>query len=50
MDFGTVSTTAVNPLIFVPAPGTGLRADFSSRVTDNVVRVGINYKFGYAHF
>jgi outer membrane immunogenic protein len=50
MDFGTVSTTAVSPLIFVPAPGTGLRADFSSRVTDNVVRVGINYKFGYAHF
>jgi opacity protein-like surface antigen/outer membrane receptor protein involved in Fe transport len=41
LDFGTVSSTAVNdmgsPLIVV---------DLNSRITENVVRVGLNYKFG----
>jgi opacity protein-like surface antigen/outer membrane receptor protein involved in Fe transport len=41
LDFGTVSSTAVNdvgsPLIVV---------DLNSRITENIVRVGLNYKFG----
>jgi hypothetical protein len=28
-----------------PAPGATVTAAFNSRVTDNVVRLGVNYKF-----
>jgi hypothetical protein len=28
-----------------PAPGATVAAAFNSRVTDNVVRLGVNYKF-----
>jgi outer membrane immunogenic protein len=37
-DYGTVSTTAINTL-------AGIGANISSRVTDNVLRAGINYHF-----
>jgi iron complex outermembrane recepter protein len=40
LDFGTVSVTGSNPL-----NGTPIAVAFNSRVTDNVLRVGINYKF-----
>ena len=39
MDLGTVSGTVVN----TPAL---IGANWSSRITDNIVRVGVNYKFG----
>lgn len=42
-DYGTVSGTATNTLSQPP-----LRAEFRSRVTDHVLRVGINYKWGDA--
>jgi iron complex outermembrane recepter protein len=40
LDFGTVSVTGTNPL-----NGTPIAVAFNSRVTDNLLRVGINYKF-----
>jgi len=41
MDLGTVSGT------IAPAPVFGLvGATYSSRITDNILRVGLNYKFG----
>jgi outer membrane immunogenic protein len=39
LDLGTVST------IPAPAPSTTTAAAFNSRVTDNLLRVGVNYKF-----
>jgi outer membrane immunogenic protein len=43
LDLGSVSTTAT-----LPANAPPLTAAFNSRFTDNVVRVGVNYKFDYA--
>jgi iron complex outermembrane receptor protein len=40
LGFGRVSTTAINPLNATP-----LALTLDSRVTDHIVRVGINYKF-----
>jgi len=40
LDFGNVSTTAV-----LPTNSTPLAITFNSRVTENLVRVGLNYKF-----
>jgi outer membrane immunogenic protein len=44
IDLGTVTSgTLVTPIV---APGRGLLAtSISSHVTDNIVRIGINYKF-----
>ncbi|HEU0058246.1 MAG TPA: outer membrane beta-barrel protein, partial [Hyphomicrobiaceae bacterium] len=39
LDLGSVTTVPV------PAPGATAAAAFNSRVTDNVVRLGVNYKF-----
>ena len=40
LDFGRVSTAATNPLNSTP-----LAVNFDSRVTNQIVRVGLNYKF-----
>jgi opacity protein-like surface antigen len=40
LDFGKVSTTAS-----LPTNSTPLGINFDSRVTDHIVRVGVNYKF-----
>jgi iron complex outermembrane receptor protein len=40
LDFGRVSTATTNPLNSTP-----LAVNFDSRVTDHIVRVGLNYKF-----
>ena len=40
MDFGKVSTDATHVLNATP-----IALNFNSRVTDNVFRVGVNYKF-----
>jgi outer membrane immunogenic protein len=40
LDFGNVSTTAT-----LPTNSTPLAINFNSRVTENIVRVGLNYKF-----
>ncbi len=40
LDFGKVSTTAS-----LPTNSTPLGMNFNSRVTDQIVRVGVNYKF-----
>jgi len=40
LDFGRVSTAATNPLNSTP-----LAVNFDTRVTDHIVRVGLNYKF-----
>src|SRR5262249_55124389 len=40
LDFGRVSTAAINPLNSTP-----IAVSFDSRVTDHIVRVGLNYKF-----
>jgi iron complex outermembrane receptor protein len=40
LDFGSVSLTANNPF-----NGTPIAVAFNSRVTDNIVRLGINYQF-----
>jgi outer membrane immunogenic protein len=45
-DYGTVNGTALLPVPAIPP----LRADISSKVTDHVVRAGINYKFGPARY
>jgi len=39
LDLGSVTTVPT------PAPGATVAAAFNSRVTDNVVRLGVNYKF-----
>jgi opacity protein-like surface antigen len=39
LDLGTVTT------IPTPAPNSTIATAFNSRVTDNIVRVGVNYKF-----
>jgi opacity protein-like surface antigen len=39
LDLGTVTT------IPAPAPGATTAAAFNSRITDNLLRVGVNYKF-----
>ena len=41
MDLGTVSGTAAQPNNFPP-----LALAYSSRITDNILRIGLNYKFG----
>jgi outer membrane immunogenic protein len=41
VDLGTVSGAFTAPIA-----GTTLTSNFSSRITDNILRVGINYKFG----
>jgi iron complex outermembrane recepter protein len=43
LDFGTVSTSAINQLNSTP-----LAVSLDSRVTDHIVRAGLNYKFGPA--
>jgi opacity protein-like surface antigen len=40
LDFGTVSTSAT-----LPQNSTPLAVTFNSRVTENLVRLGVNYKF-----
>jgi iron complex outermembrane recepter protein len=40
LDFGSVSTVATNP-----SNSTPLAVNLESRVTDHIVRVGLNYKF-----
>ena len=40
LDFGTVSTTAT-----LPQNSTPIAVNFNSRVTQNLVRLGLNYKF-----
>ncbi len=40
LDFGRVSTAATNP-----SNSTPLAVNLDSRVTDHIVRVGLNYKF-----
>jgi outer membrane immunogenic protein len=40
LDFGKVPTTAS-----LPTNSTPLGINFNSRVTDHIVRVGVNYKF-----
>lgn len=40
LDLGTVGTTATLPTNAPP-----LTANFSSKITDNILRVGVNYKF-----
>lgn len=43
LDLGNVSNTFVTPII---APsGSLLNASYSSRFTDDIVRVGVNYRF-----
>jgi outer membrane immunogenic protein len=39
LDLGTVTT------IPAPAPSSTTAAAFNSRVIDNILRVGVNYKF-----
>jgi outer membrane immunogenic protein len=44
VDLGTTSGSFVTPL---GAPGGGfITSNYSSHITDNVLRVGVNYKFG----
>jgi opacity protein-like surface antigen len=40
LDFGTVATTAT-----LPQNSTPIAVNFNSRVTENLVRLGVNYKF-----
>jgi outer membrane immunogenic protein len=48
LDLGTVSGTFTSSpaTLLDPASGAALTGKFSSRVTDNIVRVGVNYRFG----
>ena len=39
MDFGTISTSVINPFNATP-----VTLSSNSRITDNIVRVGLNYK------
>lgn len=41
LDYGTVSGSVIHPTAAIP-----LRFDYSSRITDVVVRAGVNYHFG----
>jgi iron complex outermembrane receptor protein len=43
MDFGSISTSLANPLNATP-----ITLSTSSRITDNIVRLGLNYKFNPA--
>jgi outer membrane immunogenic protein len=44
MDLGRINGTFTTA---IPALGGGtLAGTFSSRITDNIVRVGLNYRFG----
>ena len=56
VDLGSLDTAAPFPGVFVPggnplfpstSPFTGAITTHT-RFTDNIVRVGLNYKFGYA--
>ena len=44
VDLGTVSGAFATPI--VTTSGAFLVSRFSSRITDNILRVGVNYKFG----
>jgi outer membrane immunogenic protein len=44
VDLGTVSVAFATPI--VTTSGAFLVSRFSSRITDNILRVGVNYKFG----
>jgi outer membrane immunogenic protein len=44
MDLGTVSASFVTPV--VTPTGTLLGIRYSSHITDNILRVGLNYRFG----
>jgi outer membrane immunogenic protein len=44
VDLGGISGSFATPL--VPVGGGTLTSYYSSRITDNVLRVGVNYKFG----
>jgi outer membrane immunogenic protein len=46
MDLGTVSTGTVATTISPPIRADFLGGGFSSRVTDNIFRIGLNHKFG----
>jgi outer membrane immunogenic protein len=56
VDLGSLDTVASFPGAFVPIPGVPFLAaspftgaiTTHTRFTDNIVRVGLNYKFGYA--
>ena len=44
MDFGNVSGSFITPVV---APSGGLlTASYNSHITDNILRVGLNYRFG----
>ena len=44
MDLGSVSGTFVTPVV---APsGAFVTTRYTSHITDNIVRVGVNYRFG----
>jgi outer membrane immunogenic protein len=43
MDLGHVSGSVVTPLVSVS--GATLTSSFNSHITDNIIRVGLNYKF-----
>jgi outer membrane immunogenic protein len=44
VDLGKVSGSFLTPFAAIP-PGV-ISANYSSRITDNIVRVGVNYRFG----
>jgi outer membrane immunogenic protein len=44
VDLGTVSGAFVTPI--VTSSGAFLVSRYSSRITDNILRVGLNYKVG----
>ena len=44
IDLGTVSGTFVTPI--VTTTGAFLLSGFSSHITDNILRIGINYRWG----
>jgi outer membrane immunogenic protein len=44
IDLGTVSLRGITPIL-TTTPGTFLATNISSRVTDNILRVGVNYHF-----
>jgi outer membrane immunogenic protein len=45
MDLGTVSSGPIATTIVVPVR-TNAGASYSSHFTDNILRVGVNYRFG----
>jgi outer membrane immunogenic protein len=48
IDFGDVSGSFLTPIVTPPGtpPGHLLAASFNSHITDNILRVGVNYKLG----